>query len=458
MGIGGSGISAVGSLAKLEGFEVSGCDLDLESAYLGKIKELNIPVFKGHDKKHLENSDLLVISPAVFYQNSRHSEFKVAKQKDKLITWQSFLGKFILKDKKVIAISGTHGKGSTTAIASLIFEKAGLDPSVLLGAKVKKWNSNFRLGRSGLFIVEADEFNDNFLNYSPEIAIIGNIEFDHPDYFSSEREVLKSFRGFVKRLKGDRILIVNQDSPGIKKLFKMLGSYANNLKVYGYTFSEKPKLKLNNSVRIKVKKLGKDGTEFSIKSSQLRLDDTLKINLTGEYNVANAAASIILANLFDIKNIDIKTVLQSNIGLGRRLDLIGEKGKIKVYDDYAHHPTAIAATLSGLRQKYPKNRIWVVVEPHSYSRTKALLEDYRRVFNNSEKVIIGPIFKARDKRNFGMSGDDIAEKSEHKDVIYLKKVDKIVENILKDAKADDVIIVMGAGKSFKWAQEILKSL
>lgn len=458
MGIGGSGLSAVSMIAKSEGFEVSGCDLDLDSSYIDIVQKSDTPLFRGHSSKHLKGVDLLVISPAVEFQNKDHPEYKSAEKKGKLMTWQKFLGKYILPGKKVIAISGTHGKGSTTALASLIFEKAGADPSVLVGAKMKNWNSNYRLGKSSLFILEADEFNDNFLHYKPSVIIINNIEFDHPDYFSSENQVIESFNKFINKLKKDEVLIVNQDSQGVKKLISRQEDLDKRIEVLGYTFEDNPLVKTKKSSRINIINADESGTEFSIKSSTLRYNDKYHCSVPGKYNVANAAGAIITARLFGIDSGTIKLALSSFKGMGRRLDLIGEKRGVKVYDDYAHHPTAVKATISALRQKYPGARIWAIIEAHGYSRTKALLKDYKGAFEGSDKVIVGPIFKARDKQKFGVNGYSIVKASGHNDIKFVPTPAQIAYKLKKQAKKDDVILVMGAGYSYKWARNILKSI
>lgn len=459
MGIGGSAISAVALLAKEIGFKVSGCNLEGETAYLSKVKNSIKNVKVGHDVTHLAEVDLLVVTPSVFYQSSTHPELVEAKRLRKLMTWQKFLGSYLHKGKKVICVTGTHGKSTTSTIVGLLFEKAGFDPSVVIGAKVKEWEANFRYGKGDFFITEADEFYDNFLNYQPEAIILNNVEFDHPDYFSSETDVVESFSKFVKKLKDRKILIVNQDSHGIERVFKKLGpKFLKRLNIYGYSLKTSPNLMVKNSVAIEISKKDEKGTVFSLSSKKLGLNYTYHLKIPGEYNVANATGAIILANLYGINMQVIQKVLSSFHGVGRRLELVGEKRGVKIYDDYAHHPTAINVTLSALRQKYPKERVWAIVEPHSYSRTKTLLKEYKGVFEAADKVIIGPIFKARDTKEFGVSSYSIVKVSSHKDIKFIPTIPQIVNHLKKEAKTKDIILVMGAGESYKWAREILKNL
>ena len=253
MGIGGSGVSAAALLAQKEGYQVTGCDLQAETPYLDKVVKAKIDVFKGHDTSHLNDVDLLVTTPAVFYQSSQHPELIEARNSGRLLVLRQFLGEYLFKNKRVVSIAGTHGKGTTTAMTGLVFEDAGLDPSVFVGATVKKWRSNFRSGKSDIFITESDEFYDSFLYYRPDVIILNNIEFDHPDYFKSEKEMVKSFAKHVNSLKGDKVFIFNQDSPGIKKLFKILGdSFLSTINVLGYTLDDMPQVSTPTTVRGKI--------------------------------------------------------------------------------------------------------------------------------------------------------------------------------------------------------------
>lgn len=389
MGIGGSGASGVAKLATKQGYNVSGCDLEKNTAYFRN-------VVQGHSARHVEGADLVVVSPAVYYQNSHHPEFKEAKKQGKLMTWQEFLGKILLKGKKIIAVAGTHGKSTTTAMAAKLLIDAGFDPIALVGAKVPAWGGGSRFGKGDYAVIEADEFNDNFLNYSPEIAIVTNIEFDHPDYFKDEAQVKQSFKKFTARSK----FVITGPHPAVRRF---------------------------------------------------------KLKVMGEHNQENANAVYELGRKLGINGQLIRKSLAEFNGIGRRMELLGKaKSGFLVYDDYAHHPTEIKATVSALREKYPKRKIWVVVEAHGYVRTHALLEKYKGVFKDADEVVVGPIFKARDKQTFGMTPDLIAKASGFKGAIAVNKVAGVIKNLKFKIKNSDVVLVMGAGKSHLWARKILK--
>ncbi len=393
MGIGGSGISGVAHLAQKEGFAVSGCDLEGSSAYSSSI-------VKGHSPSHIGDTNLVVTSPALFYTKDKNTEIEAARDAGKLITWQKFVADYLTVGKKVICIAGTHGKSTTTAMVGKLLEDAGFDPMVVIGANVPEWGGNYRFGKGKYIVIEADEFNDNFLNYHPDIIILNNIEFDHPDYFKNEMQVRKSFDKFIGNLRGDKILISEKDS--LHKRF--------NLKVFG------------------------------------------------EHNQKNANMAFLLGKKLGISAAEIIKSLENFGGIGRRMELIADRGGIKVYDDYAHHPTAIKTTIEGLRTEFPDARILVVDEPHGYKRTKALLENYKGVFDSANKVYIGPIFIARDKFDATITPQLVAEKSGHKDCKGFSSISNIFKNIRMDLRKGDIVLVMGAGKSYLWAREIAKLL
>ena len=421
MGIGGSGVSGISLLAEKMGFRVSGCDLESKTPYLSKVKKDISAINVGHDASHLAGVDLVVVSPAVFFQSADSGEVIEAKKRGILITWQEFLGKYLHQGKKVICITGTHGKSTTTAMVGKLLEDAGFDPLVSLGAKIESWGGSTRFGQGQYFVTEADEFYDNFLNYHPEIMIINNIEFDHPDYFKNEAAVFDSFRKFVGNLTGEKVLIVNEDDPGVKKLLETLD--LNKIKLIKYH----PR---------------KDNLGFNLK-------------VPGKHNIANALGVVALGKYLGIKDSSIQKSLEGFSGAGRRMELLGENKGIKIYDDYAHHPTAIAATIAGLREIYPRNRLWAIAEAHGFKRTKALINKYQGVFDQADMVVIGPIFKARDLKTFGMSEKLIAQASKHKKALAFSKLDEMFGYLKKNLVSGDIVLVMGAGKSDLWAQKLL---
>jgi len=404
MGVSGSGMSGFYVLASKMGYQVTGCDLKTG----------------GHNIKHLENIDLLVVSPAILYSESPDPELLLGKSKNIVTTWEEFLGTTLAKNKKMIAIAGTHGKSTTTGMVGKLLEDNGFDPLVMIGANVKSWGGNSRYGIGDYFVVEADEFNDNFLHYNPEIIILNNIEFDHPDYFNSEKQLFESFQKFVNKLVGERVLIANWDNEGVRNLIERL-----------------------DLTKIKLVKYSRELKEINY-----------NLKVLGDHNVTNALGVIELGKILGIDEGKIIQSLENFDGIGRRMEEIGKN----VFDDYAHHPTAVKTTLAGVRNKYPDAKIWAIIEPHGYKRTKALLTFYKDAFSSADKVIIGPIFKARDKETFDMTPEKIKEVSNHKHIKALNSLDEILKVIKSESKTDDLFVIMGAGESNIWAKQISEIL
>lgn len=404
MGILGSGMSGIASLAAKMDYEVNGCDLKME----------------GHNPNHLENIDLLVVSPAILYQESENSELLLGKKRNIVTTWEEFLGNKLAKDKKVIAIAGTHGKSTTTGMVGKLLEDNDFDPLVVIGANVKSWGGNSRFGRGKYFVIEADEFNDNFLHYHPEIIIINNIEFDHPDYFISEKQLYDSFQKFVGNLVGEKILIANWDNEGVRNLLNNID--LNKLKLIKYSRELKA---INYNLKV-----------------------------LGDHNITNALGVVKLGEVLGIAEDKIVNSLENFEGIGRRMEEISPN----IYDDYAHHPTAIRITLQGVRQHFPNKKIWAIIEPHGYARTKALLSFYKGAFDSVDKVLVGPIFKARDRETFEMTPEKIKDISNHKNIKAVDSLDEILKIVKAESNQDDIFVIMGAGDSNLWAKQILQVL
>jgi len=404
MGIAGSGMSAAAAIARSYGFEVSGCDLKTG----------------GHDVSHLKDVAILAVTPAAFFQSAHHPELVAGQKRGLVMTWQAFMGKYLHKDKKVICVAGAHGKSTTTALTGLLLESAGLDPTVELGATIPAWNANFRIGKGEYFVSEADEYYHNFLNYHPQIIILTMIEMDHPEYFGTFDKVLDAYKQFVELLPPDGTLIYNSSDPGIQKLLGLLEPKAYNL--IPYSLADFPQ--------------------------------NLKLQIPGVHNRLNATAIVKLAQLLKI---DPLPTLTSFTGIGRRLELLGEKHGIKVFDDYANHPTSYSATLQAVKEKYSDSRIWAVIEPHTFSRPKATLPDYPQAFTNAHQVIISKIFASRETDPGDFSGSDIAAALAPK-AKYIPEFPAISQYLISNIQSPDIILVMGSGDSSTLAHLILENL
>lgn len=417
MGLGGAGISAVASFAKEAGFEVSGCDIDDSSPFLANLLEKKVPFFPEHNKDHLEGIDYLVISPAIESLDSNNLELLDAKQKEiPILIGEEFLAKFLLGDKKVIAVAGTHGKSTTTAMIAKILEDAGLDPAVMVGAIVNDWGTNFRLGEGAYFVIEADEYQEKFLLYQPFINVVTAIEMDHPEYFKDLSAVEKAFTKFVDCTKADGKIIFGKN------------------------------VALENKQALV---LGKD---FQLERFNLKL--------IGEFNLENAAVAAEVARLLGVEETKIKSSLENFSGIARRFELKGEEKGIKVFDDYGHHPTAIMATIAAAKEKFPSQRIFLVYQPHMFSRTKYLFDQFVSVFNNLgiTETILVDIYAARQENNENISSLDIVKAVNSEQVVYVGDFEKTVEQLVLKLISGDIVVVMGAGDIFKLSKMLLTKL
>lgn len=419
MGLGGAGVSAVAAFAKNSGFSISGCDLDQTSLFLEPLRSSGVEVFPDHDPVHLENIDILVISPAIESLDPDNKELVTAKQKGiPVLIGEKFLTENILVGKKVIAVSGVHGKSTTTAMVGKILEDAGLDPNVMVGAIVSDWGKNYRIGKGEYFVIEADEYQEKFLLYQPLISVITAIEMDHPEYFSNEEVLRESFKKFAAKTKQTLLLgdQVQMETKGLK---------------------------------VEVLKFGED---FKM--------EKLDLKLIGDFNQVNAAVALEVARVVGIDEKTAKESLERFSGVGRRFEFRGEEKGIKIFDDYAHHPTAITKSVQAAREKFPDNKIWLVYQPHMYSRTKYLEKEFVEVFKNLavDESILVDIFAARQENFENISSKDIVEQVKKPNVRYIRNFEDTTYFLVKNLHAGDIVIVMGAGDIYKLSPMLLSKI
>ncbi len=398
IGIGGIGISALAKMALSREMEVSGVNDDESPKTLEPLKEAGVQIIFQKDFKELPKADLYVYSDAWLYRGPEIIEKAKTTGKSALSYFEA-LGIFA-KEYKVIAIAGTHGKTTTTAMVAEILTDAGLDPTVIVGSFVKKFNSNFRKGNSKYFVVEADEYNRHFLNFHPFITVVTNVEADHLDCYKELKDIQEAFD-------------------------KLLSQSENKIIDYTKYLTEVPKL-----------------------------------SIPGEHNRMNAAAALAVADMLNIKKEDAKKSLAQFSGTWRRLEKRGEtkEGTI-IYDDYAHHPTEIKASLEALRELYPvgEKKITVVFQPHLYSRTKALFGDFTKSFKGADNIFLLPIFFAREAKDESVSSEKLASA-----IILTGDKAKAfpdfesAENFIKDLNLgkNDVFVTMGAGEAYKIADNV----
>ena len=444
IGVGGISMSALAEICLNKGYKVSGSDAN-ESYLLDKLRSQGANIYIGHKKEHISNDvDMVVYTAAVHDDNA---EIVAAKEKNILMMNRAaFLGQIMREYKNSIAVSGTHGKTSTTSMLSTIFEYADLDPTILVGGNLSTIGGNVKIGNSDNFITEACEYVDSFLNFNPKISIVLNIEEDHLDYFSGLDEIKASFNKFGKLLPKDGFFIINGDDENTEDI---LYDVKATIIKYGTD--------LSNDVVIKNVEFNESGCGlFELNFNRKELGK-FEISVPGIHNIFNATAAIIAAY---VSSIDVETV-RKNItaynGVGRRFEVKGNYNDALVVDDYAHHPTELKATLAAAK-KIKKANLWCIFQPHTYTRTKSLLNEFAEAFYSADKVIITDIYAAREDDPGDIHSKDLVEKlyQNHVDVVYISNFDEITEYLRKNVSKDDLVITAGAGPIYKVAEALVQ--
>ena len=416
IGIGGIGISSIARMMLLEKKEVNGSDTN-ESEITKELENLGAKIKIGHKKENLDSETELVIYTIAVPENNPEL-VKAKKLKIKILTYPEALG-LISKKFYTIAISGTHGKTTTTAMTAKIFMDAGLKPTAIVGSLLKDERSNFVAGSGKFFIVEACEYKRSFLNLEPKILAITNIDNDHLDYYKNLKDIQKAFAELAGKIPKDGFLICNPNDQKIKPVLK-----SAKCRIIDYT---------------------KESDDFRLK-------------FPGKHNIENARVASAVAKLANIKEKEIIKSLKNFSGTWRRFDFKGKtKTGVLVYDDYAHHPTEVKATLKAFREKFPEKRLVVIFQPHLFSRTKILLNEFAKSFKNADEIILAPIYAAREKEDKSIDSKMLAKKikQESKNVSALENLEKIAHYLMAEAGKNDVIITMGAGDIYKVAEKLI---
>lgn len=434
IGIGGVSMSGIAHTLKQSGFDVSGSDVT-NSDTVKFLIDSGIPVYIGTNPDNIKNVDLIVYTAAIAKDNPE----LVMAQKFNIPTMERavFLGLLTKCFNDTITVSGTHGKTTTTSMVSLCFLKAKLNPSIQVGAYLKNISGNYVVGNSDYFILEACEYVESFLHFFPKSAIVLNIDNDHLDYFKNIDNIQKAFVKYVKLLPHDGVLVTNADDNRC--------------------------LSLINFTKAKVITYGIDNDEANFIAKNIVFDDNgfpefevynknefysyIKLSIPGKHNVLNALACIAMCSYYNIDAEIIKSALVEFTGANRRMEFKGKfNDNVSVFDDYAHHPTEINATALALKNK-KFNQSWAIFQPHTYSRTKNLLEDFAKVLLNFDNIIVTDIYAARENDTYGVSSRDLVNMiiSMGKNAEYISDFKDIVSYLKKNAHDNDVVLTIGAG-------------
>ena len=433
IGIGGVSMSGIAAILHSWGFSVTGSDWS-QSDTTEKLNEMGIPVIIGHNIDNVKKADVVVYSAAIKQDDP---EMQTARAFGiPTIERADFLGILTRCFKDTICISGTHGKTTTTSMVSLCFLEALEDPSIQVGAFLNTLNGNYRVGNSEHFIIEACEYVESFLKFSPKAEIVLNIDNDHLDYFKLFENIKNAFIKYVKLLPEDGVLVINGDDKNCLDLMEY-----TNAKCFTFSLENKEaNFYADNIV------FDNDGFPSFDVYKNGEFYENISLSVPGKHNVLNCLACIALCDYYGIDKSYIKSALAKFTGAHRRFEFKGKLNGASIYDDYGHHPTEILATANCLKNK-KYNESWVVFQPHTYSRTKNHLVDFANALMNFDHIILLDIYAAREINTYNISSKDLADKiiSLGKKAIYLPNFDICVSYLKEHVKENDLVLTLGAG-------------
>ena len=445
IGIGGIGLSAIAEILLSRGYEVSGSDMK-ESAETARLASKGARVFIGHRAENADEADLLVFSAAVGHDNP---EMKRAEERGiPILSRAQMLGLLMQEYENSIAVSGTHGKTTTTSMVSLILDRAKLEPTILVGGNLAEIGGNVKVGHSRYFITEACEYMDSFLSLKPKIEIILNIDSDHLDYFKDIDHIVSSFDKFAQLVPASGTIIAYDANPFVNQVIRDL----DNVVTFG--------LSENCDYYAANIQFNEEGMPAFDVCHDGQLLSRVQLAVPGEHNILNALAAFTCACALGVEPQLTKETLERYHGTQRRFDIVGTTAKgVKIVDDYAHHPTEIKATLSA-SENVPHNKLWCIFQPHTYTRTIALFDEVAEAFEKADKLILAEIYAAREKNIYKISSAQLAEKIKethpHKEVLFMEDFAAIADYVDDQAQRGDMVITMGAGDIYKVGEMLLE--
>jgi UDP-N-acetylmuramate--alanine ligase len=445
MGMGGAGMCALAELLLRSGGRVSGCDVK-DGEAMRSLERLGASVHVGHAAAHVSDASALVITAAVPADHpevvaAREARIPVVKRAQALGDWVS--------SGTLVAVAGTHGKTTTTAMATEILATAGLDPTGLVGGRVPGWESNLRFGSEELFVVEADEYDRSFLTLQPDVAVITNVEADHLDIFGDFAGVRAAFADFAARTRGGGRVVVCADDHGASSLLA-------GLSAFGYTYGTTAGSMLRGT-SVTVDALV---TSCEVYEEGLHVG-TLQLRVGGRHNLLNALAAAAAARALDAEWADILRALGAFTGVGRRFERLGESEGCVVVDDYAHHPTEIRATLSAARARFPEARLVAAFQPHLFSRTQDFAGEFGSALALADATWVTDVFPAREAPIPGVTGELIVEAARAagaSDVHYHADVATLADALAPTLSAGDLLVTLGAGSIETVGRAVLRRL
>lgn len=448
VGIGGAGMSAIARVLHGRGIAVSGSDRSVSPITEALTKE-GIKVNQGHMADSLGDVDLVLASSAIPDDNV---ELKTARERGINIQRRPEFLPTLTSGYDVVAIAGAHGKTTVTAMLAYILTVGGIDPTFIVGGVMNNLGTNARCGKSAYFLIEADEYRNTYHGLHSKIAVVTNIEYDHPDFFPSLRYLRWSFGEFVNNIRQDGLLIACHDDEIVHAIAASYHANGGRVQMYGSRGDAGLSWQVSD-----IQQNSQGGVTFNI----LHEDHTcgsVSLKVPGDFNAVNALAATAVATEIGVPWQTIQLALCEFTGTARRFEILGETRGITVIDDYAHHPTQIQGVLKAARQRFPTGRLIAVWEPHTFSRVKILYDDFMVAFDAADKVLILPIYAAREKDDGALSVFNMANDLQHKDVTAINSLDDGIHVLSEYLSSGDVVVLMGAGKEYIFGQQLLEKL
>ena len=450
VGIGGIHMSAIARILVARGHTVSGSDLR-PSATTRALEALGVRVYEGHAAANLGRAQMLVATTAAPGTNT---ELVEAQRRGVPVLTRAQMVARLIAGRRTLAVSGSHGKTTTTSLVVAALRGAGLDPTFLVGGEVAGLGTNAGDGGDPYAVIEADEFGHAFLEYTPEIAIITNLEPDHIDYFGSYDALQKAFADYLARVPVDGVVIAGADSPDLMAVIaEARGARTLRARVETYAIEEGHAATWRTSAIAS----GPEGQRFTVLRDG-REFGRYTIRLAGRHNVSNALAVIAAAQALGLDRERVAAALATAGGAGRRFELVGEKAGVTIYDDYAHHPSEIRATLAAARQRFPDRRLVLCFQPHTEARTRYLFPEFRTCFESADALYILETYAARATGYEGTTASELAAAVTSPEPRYVASYEAARDALVADLRPGDVLFTMGAGDVDRVGRIVLEAL
>jgi len=447
VGIGGAGMCGIAEVLLNQGYKITGSDLN-KSATTQRLSSMGAKIFIGHDAKNVAKADVVVYSSAIDWRNP---EIKSAKKASKPLIARAEMLAELMRYRHSIAIAGTHGKTTTTSIVASVLAAGGLDPTFVIGGLLNSAGTNARLGESRYLVAEADESDASFMHLQPMVAVVTNIEADHMGTYEGDFEKLKKyFIDFLHNLPFYGLAVLCIDDPAVREILPKISR-----PVITYGFSKDADYRIVEHSQVQ------GAISFSIKRPGKKSPFKASLNMPGRHNALNATAAIAIATDEGIADRAIREGIKNFSGVGRRFEVQGEfpcqDGSVMLIDDYGHHPTEVAATIKALRDGWPDRRLVMIYQPHRYSRTKDLYEDFVEVLSASDVLLLLEVYSAGEKRIAGADSRSLCRSIRLRgkvDPVFVpseKEVRSILSNLLRPG---DIVLTQGAGSVGGLAREL----